>query len=155
TARPRWSAQRSSSDERRRAGHDITSNVRAPRDRRRGGLLHGTSTDAADSERSREPRPTRIARGAPRGCAAGSLRLVRHALVPDHDVGGECPALGFDQGLRMVYAFNHAEALKAFRQAVRVDPSCAMCYWGIALAEGSNYNSPTDSDREKSALAAI
>src|SRR5262245_18081442 len=61
----------------------------------------------------------------------------------------------FDQGLRMVYAFNHAEALKAFRQALRVDPSCAMCYWGIALAEGSNYNSPTDADREKTALAAI
>jgi tetratricopeptide (TPR) repeat protein len=61
----------------------------------------------------------------------------------------------FDQGLRMVYAFNHAEALKAFRHAVRLDPTCAMCYWGIALAEGSNYNSPTDLDREKTALAAI
>ena len=61
----------------------------------------------------------------------------------------------FDQGLRMAYAFNHAEALKAFRHAIRLDPTCAMCYWGIALAEGSNYNSPTDPDREKTALAAI
>src|SRR5206468_748947 len=39
----------------------------------------------------------------------------------------------FDQGLRLVYAFNHAEAQRAFREAVRLDPSCAMCFWGAAL----------------------
>jgi tetratricopeptide (TPR) repeat protein len=61
----------------------------------------------------------------------------------------------FDQGLRLVYAFNHDEAQKSFREAARLDPSCAMCYWGIAVTEGSNYNSPTDADREKRALAAI
>jgi tetratricopeptide (TPR) repeat protein len=61
----------------------------------------------------------------------------------------------FDQGLRLVYAFNHAEAQRAFREAARLDPSCAMCFWGIALTEGSNYNSPTDPDREKRALAAV
>src|SRR5262245_20595639 len=61
----------------------------------------------------------------------------------------------FDQGLRLVYAFNHHEAQRAFREAARIDPGCAMCYWGIALTEGSNYNSPTDADREKSALAAV
>jgi tetratricopeptide (TPR) repeat protein len=61
----------------------------------------------------------------------------------------------FDQGLRLVYAFNHNEAQKAFRQATLLDPQCAMCYWGIALTEGSNYNHPTDADREKKALAAV
>jgi tetratricopeptide (TPR) repeat protein len=61
----------------------------------------------------------------------------------------------FDQGLRLVYAFNHTEAQRAFREAARADPSCAMCYWGIALTEGANYNSPTDSGREKAALAAV
>src|SRR5262245_5434574 len=61
----------------------------------------------------------------------------------------------FDQGLRLVYGFNHQEAQRAFREAARLDPACAMCYWGIALTEGSNYNSPTDADREKSALAAV
>ncbi len=50
----------------------------------------------------------------------------------------------FDQGLRLVYAFNHHEAQKAFREAARLDPTCAMCFWGIALTEGSNYNHPTD-----------
>jgi tetratricopeptide (TPR) repeat protein len=61
----------------------------------------------------------------------------------------------FDQGLRLVYAFNHQEAQKAFREAARVDPACAMCYWGIAITEGSNYNHPTDAERETRALAAM
>lgn len=61
----------------------------------------------------------------------------------------------FDQGLRLMYAFNHHEAQKAFQEAARLDPACAMCYWGIAMTEGSNYNSPTDANREKRALAAV
>jgi tetratricopeptide (TPR) repeat protein len=61
----------------------------------------------------------------------------------------------FDQGLRLVYAFNHIEAESAFREATRLDPACAMCYWGIALTQGSNYNSPTDAEREKTAYTAV
>src|SRR5437867_1045159 len=61
----------------------------------------------------------------------------------------------FDQGLRLVYAFNHHEAQRAFREATRLDPGCAMGFWGIAMTEGSNYNSPTDTDREKRALDAV
>jgi Tfp pilus assembly protein PilF len=45
----------------------------------------------------------------------------------------------FDQGLRLVYAFNHVEAERAFREAVRLDPNCAMCYWGIAIAYGAQH----------------
>ena len=60
----------------------------------------------------------------------------------------------FDQGLRLVYAFNHHEAQRAFREAARLDPACAMCFWGIAITEGSNYNHPTDADREKKAETA-
>jgi tetratricopeptide (TPR) repeat protein len=60
----------------------------------------------------------------------------------------------FDQGLRLTYGFNHLEAQRAFREAARLDPACAMCYWGIALTYGSNYNSPTDPDREKGATVA-
>jgi tetratricopeptide (TPR) repeat protein len=51
----------------------------------------------------------------------------------------------FDQGLRLMYAFNHAEAIRAFREGARIDPSCAMCWWGIALAYGPNINAPMDS----------
>ena len=61
----------------------------------------------------------------------------------------------FDQGLRFVYAFNHHEAQKAFREAARLDPACAMCSWGIAITEGGNYNHPTDAEREKRALDAV
>ena len=61
----------------------------------------------------------------------------------------------FDQGLRLVYGFNHAEAQRAFREAARLDGDCAMCYWGIALTYGSNYNSPTDAERERGAWEAV
>ena len=60
----------------------------------------------------------------------------------------------FDQGLRLVYGFNHHEAQRAFREAARLDPSCAMCFWGIAITEGSNYNDPTNLEREKKAATA-
>ena len=60
----------------------------------------------------------------------------------------------FDQGLRLVYGFNHHEAQRAFREAARLDPSCAMCFWGIAITEGSNYNDPTNLEREEKAATA-
>lgn len=50
----------------------------------------------------------------------------------------------FDQGLILTYGFNHAEAIRAFREAARLDPKCAMCYWGVALALGPNINAPMD-----------
>ena len=50
----------------------------------------------------------------------------------------------FDQGLTLVYAFNHAEAVRSFREAQRLDPACAMCFWGEALALGPNINKPMD-----------
>ena len=61
----------------------------------------------------------------------------------------------FDQGLRLMYGFNHQEAQRAFKEAARLDPRCAMCYWGIAMTEGGNYNHPTDAEREAKALAAV
>src|SRR6266576_6275369 len=48
----------------------------------------------------------------------------------------------FDQGLTLSYAFNHAEAIRAFQQATTLDPTCAMCFWGIAFALGPNINAP-------------
>jgi tetratricopeptide (TPR) repeat protein len=48
----------------------------------------------------------------------------------------------FDQGLRLAYAFDHGEALRAFSEALRLDPRCAMCAWGIAYAAGPNINDP-------------
>ncbi len=61
----------------------------------------------------------------------------------------------FDQGLRLNYAFNHAEALRAFREAQRQDPDCALCYWGEALSLGPNINMPMDPSANEPALNAI
>lgn len=61
----------------------------------------------------------------------------------------------FDQGLRLAFAFNHAEARRAFRTAQRHDPDCAMCYWGEALVLGPNINAPMDASAVAPALAAM
>lgn len=60
----------------------------------------------------------------------------------------------FDQGLRLTYGFNHAEAARAFRMAQKLDPSCAMCYWGEALVLGPNINMPMDPEAVAPAFAA-
>jgi tetratricopeptide (TPR) repeat protein len=46
------------------------------------------------------------------------------------------------QGLRLVYAFNHAEAAASFRQATTLDPACSLCWWGLAYSLGNNINAP-------------
>jgi len=61
----------------------------------------------------------------------------------------------FDQGLRLYYAFNHQEAIRAFTEGARLDPACALCYWGIALAYGPNINMPMDAQSGRLAYAAI
>jgi tetratricopeptide (TPR) repeat protein len=61
----------------------------------------------------------------------------------------------FDQGLRLVYAFNHAEAVRAFREAARLDPNLAMAHWGHAYALGPNVNDPITPERERDAHEAI
>jgi tetratricopeptide (TPR) repeat protein len=66
---------------------------------------------------------------------------------------GEAQAY-FDQGLRLAYAFNHGEAQRAFRKAQKLDPNCAMCFWGEALVLGPNINLPMQDDAIAPAFAA-
>jgi tetratricopeptide (TPR) repeat protein len=61
----------------------------------------------------------------------------------------------FDQGLRLTYAFNHSEALRAFKQAVMLDPENAMAYWGWALVLGPNLNLPMVPEVASQAYHAI
>jgi tetratricopeptide (TPR) repeat protein len=61
----------------------------------------------------------------------------------------------FDQGLTLSYAFNHAEAIRAFRQAAALDPACAMCDWGVAYALGPNINAPITEEAATEAFQAI
>src|SRR5215475_11082917 len=60
----------------------------------------------------------------------------------------------FDQGLRLAYAFNHGEAQRAFRKAQKLDPDCAMCFWGEAFVLGPNINLPMQEDAVAPAFAA-
>ena len=60
----------------------------------------------------------------------------------------------FDQGMRLLYAFNHGEAQRAFRKAQKLDPTCAMCFWGEALVLGPNINLPMQEDAVAPAFAA-
>jgi tetratricopeptide (TPR) repeat protein len=61
----------------------------------------------------------------------------------------------FDQGLRLVYAFNHEEAIRSFEAAAQQDPQAAMPYWGIALALGPNINSAMEKKDERRAIEMV
>lgn len=72
----------------------------------------------------------------------------RAAGLGDHryeiTVANEEARAFFDQGLIYAYGFNHLEALRAFRQAQKLDPDCAMCFWGEAYVLGPNLNLPME-----------
>lgn len=62
----------------------------------------------------------------------------------------------FDQGMRLLWAFNHDESSRSFAKAAQLDPSCAMCFWGVSLTVGPNYNLPMMAEpRAKIARAAL
>jgi tetratricopeptide (TPR) repeat protein len=61
----------------------------------------------------------------------------------------------FDQGLTLVYGFNHMEALRSFKQAARLDPNMGMAFWGQALCWGPNINLPMSDEYAQLALDAI
>jgi len=61
----------------------------------------------------------------------------------------------FDQGITLIFAFNHEEAARAFQRASELDSSSPMPLWGIALAVGPNYNMDVDAEREKLGYATV
>ncbi len=71
------------------------------------------------------------------------------------DTKSELAQRYFDQGLRLAYAFHHAEALRSFRAAQAKDPDCAMCYWGEALVLGPHINGGMGANAAAEAVAAI
>jgi tetratricopeptide (TPR) repeat protein len=58
----------------------------------------------------------------------------------------------FDQGIQLLYGFNHDEAIRSFEHAAKLDPSCAMAWWGSAYARGLHINNPLMGE-EQSRLA--
>jgi tetratricopeptide (TPR) repeat protein len=91
------------------------------------------------------------------GAPADSVPLYDNLGDHHHAITTNVPEAQayFDQGLRLYYAFNHAEAIRAFREAQRLDSACAMCFWGEALAWGPNINAPMDSAGGAAAHAAV
>lgn len=61
----------------------------------------------------------------------------------------------FDQGLRLLFGFNHREAIRSFRSAARLDPACAMAHWGVAYACGPHVNKPMDATDTREAWEAL
>ena len=59
----------------------------------------------------------------------------------------------FNQGLNLTYGFNHGEAERSYREAIRLDSTCAMCYWGAAYVLGTNYNAAMGEAKQAEASA--
>jgi tetratricopeptide (TPR) repeat protein len=109
-------------------------------------------------------------------CSVGAVLLAAGAAIRAEDVAAPekpvvlLPGLGslhhtiktrspeaqqlFDQGLTLVYGFNHDEAIRSFRRAAELDPDAVMPLWGIGYALGPNINMDVDPEREKAAFEA-
>jgi tetratricopeptide (TPR) repeat protein len=91
---------------------------------------------------------------SPTGALAPRLQKLGSHVFPVSTTNKQAQ-LFMNQGLNLSYAFNHAEAGRAYREAARLDPNLAMAYWGEALALGPNINAPMDPSNEPKALEAI
>jgi tetratricopeptide (TPR) repeat protein len=94
---------------------------------------------------------------AARPAGDGSVPLVgglfAPRLAPTTDSVGARRYFG--QGLVLAYGFNHDGAIRSFRAAQRLDPQCALCFWGEAVALGPNINAPMDPAANAAALTAM
>jgi tetratricopeptide (TPR) repeat protein len=93
-------------------------------------------------------------KAAPSGALAPRLQNLGD-YVFKVTANGERAQLFVNQGLNLTYGFNHAEAGRAFREAARLDPDCAMAYWGQALVLGPNINMPMNAADEPKAYELV
>ncbi|HSE30941.1 MAG TPA: hypothetical protein VLA93_05150 [Pyrinomonadaceae bacterium] len=93
-------------------------------------------------------------RPGPTGALAPRLLKLGNYRFPVTTSNRDAQAF-INQGLNLSYAFNHAEAGRAFREAARLDPNLAMAYWGQALVLGPNINALMDPNAEPGALELI
>ena len=80
-----------------------------------------------------------------------NLGALHHPISTGSDLAQQY----FDQGLRLVYAFNHEEAIRSFEEAAKQDPNAPMPYWGIAVALGPNINAAMSKEDGGRATEAI
>src|SRR5437016_11897638 len=91
---------------------------------------------------------------SPTGALAPRLQKLGTHVFPVSTKNAQAQ-LFMNQGLNLSYAFNHAEAGRAYREAERLDSDLAIAYWGEALALGPNINAPMDPASEPKALEII
>jgi tetratricopeptide (TPR) repeat protein len=89
--------------------------------------------------------------------AQAPVRLYTDLGTHHKEIGTKVPEAQkyFDQGLRLLYGFNHAEAIRSFTRATELDPNCAICWWGIAYAYGPHVNAGMDSASGVKAYQAV
>lgn len=123
---------------------------RANRDDVKVSDVEASDVDVSDVEASRSGTWTLS------GLAQGAKLLNNMGDVqrPVSHKNPEAQAL-FDQGLALTYGFNHDEAARSFARAAEIDPTCALCFWGIAYTLGPNYNMPLLEERAQVSWEAL
>jgi tetratricopeptide (TPR) repeat protein len=123
-----------------------------------GGLLFSATTlRAQESEHKPQHKhyeEPEIDKPLPSGQIAPRLQNVGEHEFPV-TTSSEKAQLFMNQGLNLTYGFNHAEAGRAYREAARLDPDCAMAFWGQALVLGPNINAPMAPDDEPKAAELV
>jgi tetratricopeptide (TPR) repeat protein len=100
------------------------------------------------------PPAAQAAQTAPGGAIAPRLQNLGSHTFPVSTRNRDAQAF-MNQGLNLAYAFNHAEARRAFREAARLDPDLAMAYWGQALVLGPNINALMEPNEEPQAYELV
>ncbi len=88
----------------------------------------------------------------------GTTAPLLHGIGPLHvpiSTKSEQAQKYFDQGFTLMYGFNHAEAIRSFKEAARLDPTCGICWWGVALSYGPNINQPMPKEAIPEAWKAL
>jgi tetratricopeptide (TPR) repeat protein len=88
--------------------------------------------------------------------AAAGVPMLEGLGTHTHKISTKVPETQayFDQGVRLLFNFNHGEAIRAFEEGAKRDPNCAICYWGVAFAHGPNINMPMMPDANAPAYEA-
>ena len=88
----------------------------------------------------------------------GTTAPLFHGIGPLHvpiSTTSEQAQKYFDQGFTLMYGFNHHEAIRSFKEAARLDPTCGICWWGVALSYGPNINQPMPPEAIPEAWKAV
>jgi hypothetical protein len=97
------------------------------------------------------------AQGTSEPTASGVAPLLGNLGSHQHPISTSSPLAQryFDEGLILTFGFNHAEAIRSYTDAANLDPDCAICHWGVALALGPNINAPMEEAAVPEAWAAL